>query len=821
MAEGRSLDADLRSDVEADTRSGAARDLRSEVGLGSLAVGSELGRYAVHGLLGRGATFEVYAAKISGAQGFEKAVALKLPAAATQADPVLLAAFVSRAKRAFSLSHANILGAIDLGRAELGDGRSLTFLVTERARGASLYEISTRARAVGVALPLGALFRLGAEVAKALDHAHRRKEPIAHGALSERKLFVSAEGQLKLGDFGMSSTSQAAKPAADLVALAALLARLTSGSLLPDAAQGLLAELERGEIADAGTAHDRLLELSFVLASEREERSLGRLVALVADGERAAEESLLPEAELDAVLSQSAGAAAQGRFVGRADELGVIARALAETRRVGVRRGFIIGPSGVGKTRLVRELGRRMPRESGRLVFVACSAALARIPCGAAVVAARALASLGQSGPLDADDAARSLRAFGCDDSEIATLSSLMGIAVDTARQRAPLPEAMLSLVAGAGMPVLLAIDDATLLDAASAALFDAMASRERASAVPLFIALLARDASDAWLTVPELDDDAVAQLLASRLGARVIPPELFELVTARSGGNPLFIETLVRQLGDAALVTVERGVAELAAGAALAAAATSLADLAQAKLAGMPAAEQQALALMTVTDAGVDSALLSAALDISEAEAGALAASLESRGVARRGARGELFAASLYREAALLVTTPDARRAAHLRAAEFLRADPNATNHSERLVEAAAHFAAAGLPSRAAVAYCEAARGFELGGSLDVAAGLFARALPAIDSADEAARSLEALARLAERTNLGALDLEEGIGHALALSDGSLQAEARVALRCRLAVALGRHRALELADVLLEQAEAMSAPVLAGVVVT
>ncbi|MBL8743897.1 MAG: AAA family ATPase, partial [Myxococcales bacterium] len=579
---------------------------------GSLAAGTELGRYTVLGFIGRGATFEAHAAKITGAQGFEKAVALKVPGAGVQADAALRDDFVRRAKRAFSLSHANILGAIDLGRAELADGRTITFLVTERARGTSLSDLHARAQAAGVTLPVAAVFRLAAEVAKALDHAHRRKEPIAHGALSERKLFLSAEGQLKVGDFGLSAEGEHATPAADLAALAALVTRL-AGDALPESAAAILADLAHG---DAGSAHDRLLELSFALSSDREDRSLARLYAAAEKGRHAPETSLLAEAEIDAALSQSASAlGGQGRFVGRAEELARIASALVATRQEGSRRGWLVGPSGAGKTRLLREMARRMPADAGRVVVVASTATLARVPFGAAVVATRALASLAASGRLDREDVTRSLRAFGCDDTEIAALATMMGVAVDPDASRAPLHEALLTLVAGAGVPVLLAIDDARSIDPGSAALLEAITTSERAKEIPLLVVLVGREAEEPLLSLAELDDDAVAQLLASRLGARVIPPELFELVSTRAGGNPLFIETIVKELTEAALVSVERGVAELSPSAVLPP-ATSLTEVAQAKLATLPPLEQRALALMTVSDGGASTDLLAAALD-------------------------------------------------------------------------------------------------------------------------------------------------------------------------------------------------------------
>jgi len=811
---------------------------------GLLARGAAFGRYEVVSLIGRGRSVDVYNGKIVGAAGFEKAVALKIPTQAAVGDSDRADAFVARAKRAFALSHANILGIIDLGRAELDSGSTLTYLVTELARGLSLHDLVARAQAARSLLPLGAVFRLGADIAKALDHAHRRPSPIAHGALAEGKVFITREGQLKLGDFALQDPGEGdgeLAPEADLRQLAAMLGRLVASSsdALSETAASFIKELGRGSISDAALAHDSLLELSFAVSTEREGRSLARVFASGSKPRGVPEIALLREAELDAALTDGIAVPARlGRFVGRVDELSVIAVALSETLTTGAQRRSVIGPAGVGKTRLMREFSRRVPLESVRSAFVSCSPALAHVSLGGIAVAIRALASLPPAGRLDPSDVTRSLRTFGCESAEINSLAGILGVPIPSPElaERAPAHEALLSLVSGVSgcVPVLLVFDDAGELDPASDSLLSLLVESQRAREVPLLIAQLLRSEAASGregepprphqvaplLSVDELGDDSVAQLLANGLGARVIPPELFELVASRAGGNPLFIETIVKELSDSALVEVRAGVAQLSA-SSTAGLAASLSDIARDKVSRLSPYEQRALATMTVIDGGADTPLLSAALGIAESEASALAASLEAQGVARRGPGGELFAATLYRDAALYFTDAASLRETHLRAARFLRAEDGASDRALRLVQAAEHFSAAEAMPEAALAFCEAARAFEKVGAADAAASLFARALPALGAADEAARSIEALTRLAERADLASIDIEEGIANALALSDTILDRDARVALRARLAVALARHRALELADVLLDQAEAISAPVLAGVVVT
>jgi tetratricopeptide (TPR) repeat protein len=57
-----------------------------------------------------------------------------------------------------------------------------------------------------------------------------------------------------------------------------------------------------------------------------------------------------------------------------------------------------------------------------------------------------------------------------------------------------------------------------------------------------------------------ELGEDESAKLVANRLGARILPPELLALCRERAGGHPLFLEELLRELLDAAAVSVLSG---------------------------------------------------------------------------------------------------------------------------------------------------------------------------------------------------------------------------------------------------------------------
>ena len=61
-------------------------------------------------------------------------------------------------------------------------------------------------------------------------------------------------------------------------------------------------------------------------------------------------------------------------------------------------------------------------------------------------------------------------------------------------------------------------------------------------------------------LTLGPMSDDDIARLTAMFLAVEEVPAELLREVTQKSGGNPLFVEELVKALLDAGAVELEGG---------------------------------------------------------------------------------------------------------------------------------------------------------------------------------------------------------------------------------------------------------------------
>ncbi|AKT35891.1 serine/threonine-protein kinase PknK [Chondromyces crocatus] len=173
------------------------------------------GRYRLLERLGEGGMAEVFKAKSFGVEGFEKVLVIKriLPKLAAQTRFVDM--FVHEAKLAVRLSHANIVQVFDLGRLDPPTGEATTyFIAMEYVPGMDLASLLSRCRRMRRQLPVGMAVFIAAEVAKALDHAHRRRDEqsrplgIVHRDISPQNILISWEGEVKVTDFGIAKATQ-------------------------------------------------------------------------------------------------------------------------------------------------------------------------------------------------------------------------------------------------------------------------------------------------------------------------------------------------------------------------------------------------------------------------------------------------------------------------------------------------------------------------------------------------------------------------------------------------------------------------------------
>ncbi len=177
--------------------------------------GTAYGRYQLLEAIGRGSMAEVFKAKSFGVEGFEKTLVVKriMPDLARQ--PSFVDSFVGHAKLAVRLSHANVVQVFDLGRVDEPGGASY-FMAMEYVAGIDLATLLRRLRKSEGGVSAALAVYLASEIAKALDHAHRRRDDqlrplgVVHGDLGPQNILVSWEGEVKVSDFGVACALYAA-----------------------------------------------------------------------------------------------------------------------------------------------------------------------------------------------------------------------------------------------------------------------------------------------------------------------------------------------------------------------------------------------------------------------------------------------------------------------------------------------------------------------------------------------------------------------------------------------------------------------------------
>jgi hypothetical protein len=165
-----------------------------------LTSGTKLGPYEVQSPLGAGGMGEVYRAWDT---RLERPVAIKILPAQFTADPVSKQRFEREARIISSLNHPHICVVYDIGHQE-----GIDYIVMECVEGETLAK-----RLEKGPLPLDQTLKYGAQIAEALDKAHRHG--IVHRDLKPGNIMLTATGA-KLLDFGL------AKHAAPLAELATL-----------------------------------------------------------------------------------------------------------------------------------------------------------------------------------------------------------------------------------------------------------------------------------------------------------------------------------------------------------------------------------------------------------------------------------------------------------------------------------------------------------------------------------------------------------------------------------------------------------------------
>jgi TonB family protein len=167
------------------------------------------GQYEILERISSGGMAELFRARRSGVEGFQKIVAIKKILPHIAGDEEFITMFADEAKLAAQLNHPNIVHIFDLGKIEAGG----YFIAMEHVEGRDLRSILHMARETGLRLPVPLAVAVAAKVGAALDYAHRRRGDdgrdlnIVHRDVSPPNILVSTEGDIKLCDFGIAKAA--------------------------------------------------------------------------------------------------------------------------------------------------------------------------------------------------------------------------------------------------------------------------------------------------------------------------------------------------------------------------------------------------------------------------------------------------------------------------------------------------------------------------------------------------------------------------------------------------------------------------------------
>ena len=146
--------------------------------------------YQIIRKLGQGAMAKVYLAR---QLSLDRLVAVKVLPRDYSNNPNFIARFQKEGRAAASLSHSNIVGAV-----EIGEANGLHFFVMEYIDGDTVYDrIAARKR-----IPPREALQIIRQVASALEHAHARG--FIHRDVKPRNIMMTLSGVAKLADLGLA-----------------------------------------------------------------------------------------------------------------------------------------------------------------------------------------------------------------------------------------------------------------------------------------------------------------------------------------------------------------------------------------------------------------------------------------------------------------------------------------------------------------------------------------------------------------------------------------------------------------------------------------
>ncbi|MCL4224898.1 MAG: serine/threonine protein kinase [Myxococcales bacterium] len=170
--------------------------------------GSMLGRYQVLSHLASGGMAEIFLARATGLQGFERYVVVKCIKPEHARDERFVEMFIDEARLSAQLHHQNIAQVYDIGQ----EGGAYYFAM-EYVHGENVRELLHRVAIAQARVPLEHALTIVTAAAAGLHYAHdkrgsdRRPLDIVHRDVSPSNIIVAFDGAVKVVDFGIAKAA--------------------------------------------------------------------------------------------------------------------------------------------------------------------------------------------------------------------------------------------------------------------------------------------------------------------------------------------------------------------------------------------------------------------------------------------------------------------------------------------------------------------------------------------------------------------------------------------------------------------------------------